>query len=161
MRGFATTLVERGDLATGTTGRFHGLLHSGGRYVVTDPVSATECYEENLVLRRIAADTIEDTGGLFVTTPFDDPAYGDEFVAGCRRTGVPVEEITPEDALRREPLLNPGIQRAFAVPDASIDVWKLCWALARSAEAHGAQILPYHNVVDLVREGDAVVGARL
>ncbi|HEX3294253.1 MAG TPA: FAD-dependent oxidoreductase, partial [Solirubrobacterales bacterium] len=40
MRGFSAILVERGDLATGTTGRFHGLLHSGGRYAVTDPVAA-------------------------------------------------------------------------------------------------------------------------
>ena len=29
-------------------------------------------------------DCIEDTGGLFVTTPDDDPAYGDRFLAGCR-----------------------------------------------------------------------------
>src|SRR4051795_4871509 len=157
MRGLRCALVERGDLATGTTGRFHGLLHSGGRYVVTDPVSARECYEENLVLRRTAADTIEDTGGLFVTTPFDDPAYGDEFMAGCQASGVPVEEISPGEALRREPRLNPAIRRAFSVPDASIDVWKLAWAVAHSAEAYGARILPYHRVTDLLREGDRVV----
>src|SRR5437764_12242829 len=75
MRGFSTILVERGDLATGTTGRFHGLLHSGGRYVVKDPRSARECMDENRVLRRIAADCVEDTGGFFVTTPWDDPDY--------------------------------------------------------------------------------------
>ena len=62
-RGFRAVLVEKGDLAHGTTGRFHGLLHSGGRYAVKDPVSAKECIEENRVLRRIAADCIEDTGG--------------------------------------------------------------------------------------------------
>jgi glycerol-3-phosphate dehydrogenase len=47
------------------------------------------------------------------------------------------------------------------VPDASIDVWKLAWGLARSAEAHGAQVLPYHRVTGLVREGDTVVGAQV
>src|SRR5881396_3905591 len=66
MRGFSTVLVDRGDLATGTTGRFHGLLHSGGRYVVKDRKAAEECIHENVILRRIAADCIEDTGGLFV-----------------------------------------------------------------------------------------------
>ena len=35
-------------------GRFHGLLHSGGRYVVRDPHSATECAEENAIVSRIA-----------------------------------------------------------------------------------------------------------
>ena len=40
LRGFDAILVERRDLCHGTSGRFHGLLHSGGRYVVKDAVSA-------------------------------------------------------------------------------------------------------------------------
>jgi len=159
MRGFATALVDRGDLATGTTGRFHGLLHSGGRYVVKDPKAAEECILENRVLRKIAADCIEDTGGLFVTTPIDDPEYADRFAEGCRAIGIPVEEIHVAKALRREPRLNPGISRAFTVPDASIDSWKTVWACARSAEGYGARILPYHEVLRLIVEGGAVKGA--
>jgi glycerol-3-phosphate dehydrogenase len=161
LRGFRTILVERRDLGEGTSGRFHGLLHSGGRYAVKDPDAARECIEENVILRRIAADCIEDTGGLFVTTPDDDPAYGDAFMAGCERTGVPTEEIEPAEALRREPRLNPGIRRAFTVPDAAIDAWKTVWAFATGATAHGARILPYHRVTGILREGDAVVGARV
>ena len=34
MRGLSVLLVERHDLATGATGRNHGLLHSGARYAV-------------------------------------------------------------------------------------------------------------------------------
>ena len=45
MRGYRAVLLERADLGQGTTARFHGLLHSGGRYVVSDPQSATECAE--------------------------------------------------------------------------------------------------------------------
>ncbi len=161
LRGFDTILAERRDLAEGTSGRFHRLLHSGGRYAVKDPNAAVECIEENVVLRRIVANAIEDTGGLFVTTPEDDPAYGDQFVAGCAKTGVPTEEIDVAEALRREPRLNPGIKRAFTVPDASIDAWKTVWALAHAATSRGAKILPYHRVVDVLREGDRVVGARL
>ncbi len=44
-----------------------------GRYVTSDPQSATECAQESAILRRIASQAIEDTGGLFVTTPADDP----------------------------------------------------------------------------------------
>ena len=161
LRGYETVLAERRDLAEGTSGRFHGLLHSGGRYAVKDPNAAVECIEENVILRRIAADCIEDTGGLFVTTPDDDAAYGDSFLEGCAKTGVPTEEIDTAEALRREPRLNPGIKRAFTVPDASIDAWKTVWALAHAARGRGATVLPYHGVVDVLREGDAVVGARL
>jgi glycerol-3-phosphate dehydrogenase len=161
LRGFDVVLVDRADLAEGTSGRFHGLLHSGGRYVVKDPVAAEECVAENAILRRVLPDCIEDTGGLFVTTPDDDPAYGDEFLEGCRRAALPAEEIDVAEALRIEPRLNPRIKRAFTVPDASIDAWKTVWALARGAAAHGARILTYHRVIDLHRNGDGVTGARL
>jgi glycerol-3-phosphate dehydrogenase len=161
MRGFSTALVERGDLATGTTGRFHGLLHSGGRYAVKDPVAARECVVENAILRRTAADCIEDTGGLFVSTRWDDPGFGDDFLAGCRATEVPVEELPVAEVLRREPRLDAGITRAFAVPDASLDPWKLVSACARSASEHGARILPYHRVLGLERHNGKVVGARV
>src|SRR3954453_19973636 len=103
LRGFEVVLVDRSDLAEGTSGRFHGLLHSGGRYVVKDPLAAEECVAENAVIRRIIPDCIEDTGGLFVTTPDDDLAYADEFLAACKETGLPVEEIPVAEALRREP----------------------------------------------------------
>ena len=159
MRGFSAILVERVDLGQGTTGRFHGLLHSGGRYVISDPRSATECAHEMEVLQRVAADAIEATGGMFVTTPHDDPVYADRFVAACHQTGVAVEEIPVAEALRREPRINPLISRAFAVNDCSVDAWKLIWGNTRSAEAYGATILPYHWVTEILRDDDAVVGA--
>jgi glycerol-3-phosphate dehydrogenase len=158
MRGFSVVLVERGDLATGTTGRFHGLVHSGGRYAVKDPQAARECIAENIVLRRIAADCIEDTGGLFVTTPIDDPDYADRFIQGCKDTGVPVEEIPVAEALRREPRLNRRISRAMVVPDAAADAWKTVWTCARSAMEYGAMILPYHEVIAMTRDSDRVTG---
>jgi len=161
LRGLDIVLADRHDLAQGTSGRFHGLLHSGGRYAVKDPRAAEECIGENRIIRRVAADSVEDTGGFFVTTPYDDPAYADKFIAGCQATGVDCEEITPAQALREEPRLNPRISRAFRVPDASIDVWKTVWALGHGAQQRGARILPYHEAVAIHRQGDEVTGARL
>ncbi|MBV9472571.1 MAG: anaerobic glycerol-3-phosphate dehydrogenase subunit A [Solirubrobacterales bacterium] len=161
LRGLEVTLVDRADLAEGTSGRFHGLLHSGGRYVVKDPRAAEECIAENRILRRIAADCIEDTGGLFVTTPWDDPDYADRFAEACRVTGVDCEEVAPGVALRDEPRLNPEISRAFRVPDANMDVWKTVWSIARGIEQRGARVLPYHSAIAIHRERDEVTGARL
>ena len=59
LRGFRAVLVEQRDLTHGTTGRYHGLLHSGGRYVVKDPRSAEECIRENRILRRTHAHCIK------------------------------------------------------------------------------------------------------
>ena len=94
-------LVEKGDLGTGTSGRYHGLLHSGGRYVVEDAVAARECIAENrIVLRRIAPACIEDTGGWFVSTPDDPEDYADRFAAACAAAGVPCDEVAVAELLR-------------------------------------------------------------
>jgi glycerol-3-phosphate dehydrogenase len=161
MRGFDVVLVERKDLAEGTTGRFHGLLHSGGRYAVKDPRSARECMDENRVLRSIAADCIEDTGGYFVLLPGDDPSYPDRFTSGCETASIPAEEVDIVSALRREPRLNPNCERVFMVPDAAIDAWKTVWACARSVQEHNGTVLPYHPVTDLLRHNGRITGARV
>ncbi|ELP05971.1 sn-glycerol-3-phosphate dehydrogenase subunit A [Salmonella enterica subsp. enterica serovar Enteritidis str. 50-5646] len=51
LRGLRVILVERHDIATGATGRNHGLLHSGARYAVTDAESARECISENQIFK--------------------------------------------------------------------------------------------------------------
>ena len=159
LRGIRALLVERGDLASGTTGRYHGLLHSGGRYVTKDPVSARDCARENTILRRILPGCIEDTGGLFVVTPWDDPDYAERFVAGCRAHEVPCEEIPVREALRREPRLNPQIGRAFAVPDGAADSFLSVGVNVASAREYGGEALTYHRVRALLREGDRIGGA--
>ncbi len=101
MRGFRAILLDRADMAQGTSGRYHGLLHSGGRYIASDPESATECAEENAIVSRINADAVEKTGGLFVTTSADDEEYADLFLERARAAHVPAEEISPAEALRQ------------------------------------------------------------
>jgi glycerol-3-phosphate dehydrogenase len=156
MRGYQAILVDRVDLGQGTTGRYHGLLHSGGRYVVSDPHSATECAQENAILTRIQADAVEATGGYFVATEVDDPAWGDEFARGALATKVPTEEVSVADLFKLEPRLNRRISRAFHVLDGSVDGWQLVWGAANSARQYGAQILTYHRVTKITRQGDQV-----
>ncbi len=159
LRGFKTILVEKADFAQGTTGRYHGLLHSGGRYAVKDPSAAKECIEENRILRRIMPHCIEDTGGFFVLTPGDDPAYASQFVQGCQTAEIPIEEIPIPVMLKEEPLLNPQITRCFRVPDGSADSFLGAHLNVESAKQHGALILNYHKVTSLLKSGDKVTGA--
>ena len=42
MRGVRALLFEMGSVANGTSSRFHGLLHSGARYAVSDNEAAAE-----------------------------------------------------------------------------------------------------------------------
>jgi glycerol-3-phosphate dehydrogenase len=161
LRGVQAILVERFDLGTGTSGRWHGLLHSGARYAVRDQESARECIEENTTLRRIAPHTIEDIGGLFVLLPGDDEAYAGQFVEGCRASGIPTEELSAAAAHRREPLLAPDVKLAFAVPDGGIDSWALLRSMAADAEARGCQVLVRHPIVGVERNGDRITAVRV
>ena len=103
LRGLRVTLVERGEFTSGTTGRHHGLLHSGARYAVNDHESAVECIEENRILRTIAPGSFEENDGLFVAITDEDMAYLPGFLEGCAASGIPAEQLTPEQALRLEP----------------------------------------------------------
>ena len=89
LRGVKVTLVERAEFTSGTTGRHHGVLHSGARYAVDDPGSAVECIEENRILRRICPGSFEENDGLFVAITDEDMDHYDDFVSGCAQTGIP------------------------------------------------------------------------
>lgn len=158
-RGFKCILLERGGLSNGTSGRFHGLLHSGARYAVKDAATARECIRENFILRKILPHCIEDCGHIFVVTPEDPPDYAEALYQTCQEVGIPIEEISVAEALRREPLLNPQIRRSFLTPDASVETWETCQTLVEAAAAYGAEILLYHEVVGVTVEQDRATGA--
>ncbi|MFB6138823.1 MAG: anaerobic glycerol-3-phosphate dehydrogenase subunit GlpA [Halosimplex sp.] len=158
MRGFDVTLVEQGNLTHGTTGRMHGLLHSGGRYAVSDRASARECIEENRVLRDIASHCVEMTGGMFVKRPEDDESYFEEKLAGCEACGIPAEVISGREARAREPHLAEDVDRAISVPDGAVDPFRLVVANAASAVEHGARVETHSKVTDLLVEDGEIVG---
>ena len=78
LRGIPAILLEQRDLANGATGRCHGLLHSGGRYVVKDAEAAKECVAENRIIKHIAPHCVHDTGGLFVQCRQDGREIGSQ-----------------------------------------------------------------------------------
>ncbi|WP_019035661.1 anaerobic glycerol-3-phosphate dehydrogenase subunit A [Prevotella amnii] len=161
MRGMKVLLVEKDDLTNGATGRNHGLLHSGARYAVTDQSSATECIKENMILRKVARHCVEETDGLFITLPEDDLAYQATFVEACQKAGINAEIIDPEEARHIEPAVNPDLIGAVRIPDASIDPFRLTAANILDARNHGADILTYHEVTNLIVRQDKVVGVTL
>ncbi|MGZ0749540.1 anaerobic glycerol-3-phosphate dehydrogenase subunit A [Kluyvera sichuanensis] len=161
LRGLKVALVERFDIATGATGRNHGLLHSGARYAVTDSESARECISENQILRRIARHCIEPTSGLFITLPEDDLSYQRTFMDACQTAGIQAEAIDPALARRMEPAVNPALVGAVRVPDGTVDPFRLTAANMLDAREHAAAIFTAHEVTGLIRHSDRVSGVRL
>ncbi|SFR41232.1 FAD-dependent oxidoreductase [Halogeometricum limi] len=157
LRGVEVTLVERGGLASGTSGRSHGLLHSGARYAEADEVGARECIEENRILRHIAGECIRDTGGLFVQLEGDDPGYFDAKRAACEDIGIPTETLSGEEIRAEIPDLSAGVERVMKVPDGVVYPSRLVAANAADARDHGATILTDAPVEGMRVEGGEVV----
>jgi len=161
LRGIDVTLVERDGLTSGTSGRSHGLLHSGARYAEADRVGAEECITENRILKEIAGACIRDTGGLFVQLAEDDPDYFEAKRAACEDIGIPVETLDADAARERVPDLASDVERAFEVPDAVIYPSRLVAANAADARDHGAAIHPHAPVEDVLVEDGQVTGVQV
>lgn len=159
MRGLDVTLIDRGGLGIGTTGRSHGLLHSGARYAESDAAGARECIVENDILRDIAGECIRDTGGYFVRLADDDPEYFEEKYQACLEHDIPAERISPEEAREAVPDLAEDVEEVMVVPDGVIYPSRLVAATAADAREHGAAIYPDAPVTELLRDDGRVIGA--
>ncbi len=150
LRGVSCLVAEWRDVAAGASGGNHGLLHSGARYVARDTEAAAECREEGALVKQLAPHCVEDCGGLFVAVEGDDLSYADAFPAYCAQAGIIPQEVDPQEARALEPALSPKVVRAYAVPDASVDPFRLCLDnMAHAASLAGSVILPHVRVTGL------------
>jgi glycerol-3-phosphate dehydrogenase len=147
MRGVTCILVEKSDINAGASGGNHGLLHSGARYVGSDQTAATQCRKEGELLKRLAPQCIEDTGGLFVAVEGDDEKYIADFPGFCARCGVSTQALAPGKALEMEPALSEKVIAAYAVQDAAIDPFMLSLDNISHAQEFGTTLLRYTQVL--------------
>lgn len=158
MRGLRTLLLEQQDLAHGTSSRFHGLLHSGARYAVSDPEAGRECIEENRILRRIGAYCVELTEGFFVRAAQDDPDFEARWVEACSACGIAAVPLSVAEARKLEPNLASDIRAVYRVPDSGVDGFRLVWQNALSARRHGGAFRTYAEVIRIRTANGKVCG---
>jgi glycerol-3-phosphate dehydrogenase len=161
LRGVHSVLVERRDIAAGASGANHGLLHSGARYVRSDPAAAVECLQESRVLKRVAAHCIEDTGGLFVAVEGDDETYAADFPSDCARCGIACKAISTAEARELEPVLTERLIAAYQVADASVDPFHLSLDNLCEALELGSRVMLHTRVVGFDREKRRIRRIRL
>jgi glycerol-3-phosphate dehydrogenase len=162
LRGIEVLVVEQGDIAHGTSGRFHGLLHSGARYAVRDPKAAEECYQENRILRTIAQGSVEPVGGYFIETVRSDVAYRERWREAMERLGIPAREVSVADLKRQTPELHAGVRRAFSVPDGVINGFSLLFRLRRGIEQMGGSVRLFSRLTEVEISVDGrVIGVQV
>lgn len=162
MRGVDTLLIEKCDLMNGASSRYHGLLHSGGRYAVKDREAARECINENKILRKIGKSCVETSGGMFTRLDIDDESYEQEWIKGCEESGIEITPITLEEAFRRVPLLSKNrVKSAYLIPDAAIDGFRLAGQLADSAKKYGGRFKTYSEVTKILSVNGEIRGVKI
>jgi glycerol-3-phosphate dehydrogenase len=161
LRGVRVTVIERGEVASGTTGRNHCLLHSGGRYCITDQESAIECIDENMILRKIMPDLLELNDGLFVAITEADLSFKERFLEACAACHIPARDIPVKHALEMEPFLNPKTLAAVQIPDGVFEPFRFCLAFLATARLHGAVVRRYNLVTDIISSGKCVTGVKV
>ena len=170
MRGLRVLLLDRGDVGGATTAASTRLIHGGLRYLEHGEVGLVrESLRERRTLLRIAPHLVRPL-------PFLIPLYADArrgpltIRAGLtaydllsRDGGLPPHRMLDRDeALRREPGLDPhGLRGAALYHDAQVTFpERLALENALSARDHGATLLTYARVDDLLVRGGRAVGVR-
>lgn len=161
MRGIEAVLIEQQDLAHGASFRFHGLLHSGARYVVKDPSNAKECIEENRILNQIAPTCVKSIGGLFLQYKTDQDEYVEKWLIGCQNAGIEVRELSVREVLQENPYLTKELKRVYSVPDGIIDGARLVWTNVNQAIKYGAKVLTYTKLTKIHTENCNVTGVEV
>jgi len=146
LRGVHSILIDRSHINAGASGANHGVLHSGARYVASDPESSRECKEENALLKKLAPHCIENTGGFYVAVKEDDEQYLADFPHLCAKCGVPCDPLDIKDVLAMEPALSEDIIAAYRTEDSSIDPFRLSYENLAFAMKCGHGFMPYTAV---------------
>ena len=160
LRGIHCLLIDQKDLCAGASGGNHGLLHSGARYVLSDPHSAIECRQEGDILKRLAPQCIEDTGGLFVGLADDDRHFAATFPDLCQAAGISCVSLDADAARILEPNLSAEIVTVYQVPDATIDPFRLALENVNHARLlNGSIYRPHTGLINFTRLGGAITSA--
>ncbi len=154
--GYNVTLFDRDYIISGTSGKFHGMLHSGSRYSVNDRQSAIECIQENKLLSSTASSFIKNTGGYYLAFNDDEAEYGDKLISKNRENGIPTDELTVKEMLDVEPAISKNLVRALNVPDKVIYAHPFAAAVAVEAKMLGVKLRFKAEVTGGSRNGNSL-----
>jgi len=169
-RGLTTALVEQRDYAAGTSSRSSKLIHGGLRYLeqLNFALVAEALKERGLLLNELAPHLVRPVSFLFPLNHrvwerayigagilMYDTIGGSKHLPGHRHlTRSGAQRLMP--SLREDALIG-----AIRYYDAQVDDARHTMEISRTAAAYGAVTTISTRVVELLREGERVVGARV
>jgi glycerol-3-phosphate dehydrogenase len=172
-RGLRVAVVDKGDLASGTSSKSSKLVHGGLRYLENYEFGLVrEGVQERQLLMRLAPHLVRpmdflypvwpDTAkrrllGLGLTT-YDVFAFA---ALGVRSGDIRRHErISAEEAIALAPALaDSELAYSYRYGDCATDDARLVLAVVQAARRFGALTVPYAEVTGLLQSGGRVTGA--
>jgi glycerol-3-phosphate dehydrogenase len=168
MRGLKVLLLDKGDISSGTTQWATRLIHGGLRYLEYYEVPLVrESLRDREILFHIAPHLVRPLG--FMIPIYERARHGPRMV----RLGMIAYDVlsfdksvgnhrmfSPEEALEREPGLNPeDLEGAAFYYDGQVEyAERIAVENAVSAHEHGAVVLNYARVERLIARDEDVTG---
>src|SRR5437763_10278212 len=174
-RGLRTALVDKGDLASGTSSKSSKLIHGGIRYLQQKEIGLVyEALAERQILRATAPHLVR-------VLPFLLPVFTKDGLlprriarllgatmwaydlTGGLRIGKLHKRVSKDEALRYMPTLPvDNIAASYIYYDAQADDARLTLTVAKTAAAHGAAVVNYATLVGLEKDSTGnVTSARV
>jgi glycerol-3-phosphate dehydrogenase len=174
-RGLRTALVDKGDLASGTSSKSSKLVHGGIRYLQQKEIGLVyEALAERQILRKTAPHLVR-------VLPFLLPVFTKDGLlprrlarllgttmwmydlTGGLRIGKLHKRVSKEEALRYMPTLPAdNIAASYIYYDATADDARLTLTVAKTAAAFGAAVVNYATLVGLSKDpAGKISGARV
>ena len=173
-RGLRTGIVEMQDWAGGTSSTSSKLIHGGLRYLynLDFGLVAEGLRERALLLTTTAPHLVKAQPFLWplkrrvierAYSALGVGLYDAMAVAGHRGRAVPVQKhYSKRGALHLFPDIRPqALVGGIRFYDARVDDARLVTALIRTAQSYGAHAASRTQLVDLVKDGQRVVGAQV
>lgn len=168
MRGLKVLLLDKGDIASGTTSWSTRLIHGGLRYLEHGELGLVrESLRERERLLRIAPHLVKP---LPMLIPIYEKARRGRLTIKAGMIAYDIlsfdkslqrhRMLSREETLKRAPGLKPeGLRGAAIYYDAQIEyAERLVFENALSAAQHGASILTYARVSEFITENENVRG---
>ena len=160
-RGYSVALFEQSDFGKGTSSRSTKLVHGGVRYLQQGNISLVmEALKERGTLLRNAPHLVRDLEFIVPNYAWwEAPFYGIglkvyDLLAGKYGFG-PSQMLSREEVLARIPTLSQdGLRGGVKYHDGQFDDARLLIHLAQTAAEHGAVLLNYTRVTELVKDAD-------
>ncbi|MBR0600496.1 NAD(P)/FAD-dependent oxidoreductase [Sinanaerobacter chloroacetimidivorans] len=151
-KGYEVALVERGDIANGTSS------HCDAVALICDkkPGIDTEMgYASIQVFKELAKEFSYDfefhqRGSLYVCETDQELEIANDYVKQQQADGYDMRMVDPKEMQEMEPYLAKDLVGGiWTEPDSSMSPYKLCFAFVEEAKKLGLKVFTHHNVLDI------------